>query len=369
LSGTGLPNLGQGMDHMRNSRTPPVAVALTWLLLVFNAWGQAGKTGSTPSAQYSGEVGSAKAPAEPDRGKQPTPAIAVAASEPVVTIHGLCKDEPVPLSAAANPCTTVVTREAFEKLLDSMNITGKTLTPETRRNLAETYAQYLALERPATKAGLESTPQFAEIMRWWRLRTLADLYRGNLQEHFKTPSHEEVHAYYLEHLPSYERVKVSRILIPRIMGNTDEAKRSDKKALEIADIARDRAAKGEDPELIQKESYSALGLSSPPITNLGTVARSSFPIEETDELYSLESGQVSKVETEGASYVIYKIALKETLSEDTLIDEISRQIAQDKFNEAIRSAREFAKPEFNQAYFGSPGAESVHPNPLKSPHP
>jgi parvulin-like peptidyl-prolyl isomerase len=354
---------------MTDFRTLPVAVALTCVLLTFNTWGQSVKTGPSPSAQYSGEVGSATAPADSDRGKLPTPAIAVAASEPVVTIHGLCQDEPIPLSVAANPCTTVVTREAFEKLLDSMNITGKTLTSETRRNLAETYAQYLALERPATKAGLESTSQFAEIMRWWRLRTLADLYRGNLQEHFKTPSHEEVHAYYLEHLPSYERVTVSRILIPRTMGNTDEAKRSDKKALEIANIARDRAAKGEDPELIQKDSYSALGLSSPPITNLGTVARSSFPTEETDELYSLESGQVSKVETEGASYVIYKIASKETLSEDTLKDEISRQIAQDKFNEAIRSARESAKPEFNQAYFGSPGAESAHPNPLKSPHP
>jgi hypothetical protein len=351
------------------SRTLAVGVAMTCALLILTAWGQSGKTGPTPSTQYSAEVGSAKAPPDSDRGKLPTPAIAVAASEPVVTIHGLCEDQPSPLLAAANPCTTVVTREAFEKLLDSMNITGKTLTSETRRNLAETYAQYLALERPATKAGLESTAQFAEIMRWWRLRTLADLYRGNLQEQFKTPSHEEVHAYYVGHLASYERVNASRILIPRTMGNTDEAKRSDKKALEIANIARDRAAKGEDPDLIQKDTYSALGLSSPPITNLGTVARSSFPIEETDELYSLESGQVSKVETEGASYVIYKIASKETLSEDTLIDEISRQIAQDKFNEAIRSARESAKPEFNQAYFGSPGAESAHPSSLKNPHP
>ena len=35
-------------------------------------------------------------------------------------------------------------------------------------------------------------------MRWWRLRTLVDLYLGRLQEQFKHPSSDEVHAYYLE---------------------------------------------------------------------------------------------------------------------------------------------------------------------------
>jgi hypothetical protein len=325
------------------------------VLLIFNAWAQGGQTGSTPSNQE----------------KKATPATVVTASEPVVTIHGLCADQSIRPQAAANSCTTVVTREAFEKLLDSMNVTGKTLTPETRRNLAETYVQYLALERPATKAGLETTQRFADIMRWWRLRTLADLYRGSLQERFKNPSQDEVHAYYVQHLSSYQRIKASRILIPQTMGNTDEAQRSDKKALEIANIARKRAALGEDPELVQKDAYSALGISSPPITDLGTHPRSSFPTEETDELFSLQPGQVSKVEIEGASYVIYKIASKETLSEDSVKDEISRQIAQNKYDEAIRSAKDSAKPEFNQAYFGPPSTapSAVHSNPLGSPHP
>jgi len=157
-------------------------------------------------------------------------------------------------------------------------------------------------------------------------------------------------------------------LIPRTPGDTDEAKRSDKKALEVANTARERAANGEDPDLVQKDAYSALGLSSPPITNLGANPRSNFPTEETDELFSLVSGQVSKVETEGASYVIYKIASKETLSEDSVKDEISRQIAQSKYDEAMRSINESAKPEFNEAYFGSPKtAPAVSPS--ASPHP
>lgn len=357
---------------MRSLGTPSTAAMLLGIFSILNAWGQSGQTGSQPSAPYS-EAGSASVQAKSDRGKEPPVAAEVPASEPVVTIRGLCKDknQATQSRSAASSCTTVVTREDFEKLLDSMNVTGKTLSAETRRNLAETYAQYLALERPATKAGLEETQRFADIMRWWRLRTLADLYRGSLQEQFKNPSQEEIHTYYVEHLSSYQRAKASRILVPRTIGDTEEAKQSDRKAFETATKARERAAKGEDIDLVQKDAYSALGLSSPPITNLGTHPRSSFPTEETDELFSLEPGQVSKVETEGASYVVYKIVEKETLSEESVKDEISRQIAQIKYDEAIKSAKESAKPEFNQAYFGPPSAASsaVHASPLGSPHP
>jgi hypothetical protein len=342
---------------------------LIGVLSIFNAWAQGGQIGSTAQPSSGRDFRRVQAESEPE--KKPMPSTSVGASDPVVTIHGLCQDQSNQAAAAGDSCTTIVTRGEFEKLLDSMNIVGKTLTSETRRNLAETYAQYLALERPATKAGLETTQRFADIMRWWRLRTLADLYRGSLQEQFKNPSQDEVHAYYVEHLSSYQRIKASRIVIPRTMGNADEAQRSDKKALEMANIARKRAAMGDDPELVQKEAYSALGIASPPITDLGTHPRSSFPAEETDELFALESGQVSKVEIEGASYVIYKIASKEALSEDSVKDEISRQIAQNKYDEAIRSAKESAKPEFNQTYFGPPGAAPsvVHPSPLGSPHP
>jgi PPIC-type PPIASE domain len=323
-------------------------------LSVANAWAQAGTTEATlssPTAQVS-------VAAEPDRTK--ASASAIAPSEPVITIHNPCGKDPVPLMTAANSCTTVVTREAFEHLLESMNITGKPLTPEFKRNLAETYAQYLALEPQATKAGLQDTQRFAEIMQWWRLRTLAGLYRSSLQEQFKDPSTAEIHSYYIQHIQSYQRINVARILIPRTLGTTDEAKSADEKALRAANSARERAAKGEDPELVQKDVYAALEQSSPPITTLGTLARSGFPPDETDELFSLDSDKVSKVESEGASYVVYKILSKETLPEDGVKDEISRQIAQDKFDKAMQSLNESAKPELNQAYFGAkPPAATV----------
>jgi hypothetical protein len=356
---------------MTINKKPIKAATVMSLLSILGAWAQAGQTGPTlsiaSSPQQGKDVISVKSDRELGPGKHLTPTPIVPSSEAVITIHGLCEDPPIQQISSVKVCTTIVTREAFEKLLDSMNIMGKTLTPETRRSLAEVYVDYLAFERPATKAGLESTPRFKEIMRWWRLRTLAGLYRGNLQEQFKSPSHEEIHAYYLAHLTSYQRLTVARILIPRTPGPTDEARRLDKKAFEIAISARERTAKGDDPDAVQKDAYSSLGLTTPPITNLGTNPRSSFPKEETDELFSLESGQVSKVETEGASYVIYKVASKETLPEESAKDTISSAIAQDKYDEAVRAITESAKPEFNQDYFG-PAVANTPATSLSSPH-
>lgn len=344
---------------MRTLRTLPAAAVLLVVLSISNTWAQVEKSEATAGSQQRSNPKTAL-----------TPATAIAASDPVVTIHGLCRDQSIPLPAAS-ACTTVVTREEFETLLNSMNVTGKTLTPETRRNLAETYAHYLAMEPPATQAGLETTPRFAEIMRWWRLRSLADMYRGKLEEEFKNPSEDEIHAYYTQHLLSYQRIQVARIVVPRTPGATAEAKRADEKALQAANSARARLARGEDPDLVQKDTYSALGLSSAPITNLGTNPRSSFPTEETDELFALDPGQISKVETEGASYVIYKLASKDTLSEDSVKDEISRQIAQDKFNEALRNIDESARTELNESYFGPPEAAPpvVYSGQSVSPHP
>ncbi len=305
----------------------------------------------------------------PLTGEQSPMQVQVAASDAVITIHGLC--EPGKKSGTGDqPCTTVVTREAFEKLVDSMNVTNKALSQETLRNLAETYADYLALERPAVQAKLDGTPQFTEVMRWWRLRTLADMYRGGLQSQFAHPSAAEVHAYYTEQLPSFERIRVDRVLVPRDPGTSGKEKSENDRALEMAQAARERIVTGENPALVQKDIFTQLKLDATPVTDLGSLGRSNFPKDEVDEVFSLEPAQVSKIEKE-ASYVIYKIKAKETLSEGSQTEEISREIAKRKFSDAMRVVNESAKPEFNDTYLGPhlAPAPSPHANAVTSPHP
>jgi len=331
---------------MRISGALLIRGMLACVMSALSAWAQNSETQPSTSVQRASE----QAPNQAQ----------VAASDVVITIHGLCEQGKQP-GADQKSCTTVVTQEAFEKLLNSMNVTNKPLSQETRRNLAETYADYLVLEKTAVEAKLDQTPQFAEIMRWWRLRTLADMYRGGLQARFAQLSAEEVHAYYTERLPSYERIRVERVLVPRAPAKSDDDKEADEKALQMAQAARERLVKGESPALVQKDIYTQLKSDAAPVTNLGNLGRSSFPKDEVDELFSLKPGEVSKVEKE-ASYVIYKVNTKETLSEESQRDEIAREIVQRKFSDAMRAINESATPEFNDAYLGP------HVAPSQSPH-
>jgi hypothetical protein len=350
-----------------------VAIIAIATMSTLSGWAQESANGAAATASSSSQEASAvraisAGPPMEEAAVKPT----ISGSEAVITIHGICGETASLQAGKIDSCETAVSKEKFEKLLESMNVMEKTIGPETRRNLAEVYAQYLIFEQPAAKAGMQDTQRYEEIMRWWRVRTLAALYRANLQEQFKNPSAAEIHEYYVSHLTAYRRLTIARVIVPhqvpRQDAASDEAKRRNEKALETANAARDRMAKGEDPDVVQKDAYAALGLSAPPMTKLGSTPGSDFPTEETDELFALRAGEVSKVETEGLSYVIYKIVANETLPEEKVKDDVVRAIAQSKYDEAIRGIEKSAKPEFNDAYFGPPAAKAAESRPARA-HP
>jgi parvulin-like peptidyl-prolyl isomerase len=285
-------------------------------------------------------------------------------AQPVITIHGVC-DDTAQKSKDSASCSKVITREEFEKLVNALNPTRQTISNHARQTFAQIYAESMALEAAAKNAGLEDTPQFSEIMTWMRLRTVADLYRRNLEEKFRNPPAEEVDAYYKQHLASYDRVKLSRILIPKENPAAQDKADYEKRALEAANSAHERATKGEDLAQIQKETYAALGLQSPPASDLGNYGRANFMEKEAADVFALKPGEVTQVETEPRNYVIYKVNSRETLPEEQVKNEISRAIAEQKFKDAIKAANDSAHTDFSEQYFG-PGMGSM-PKPVALP--
>ena len=278
---------------------------------------------------------------------------AVALTQPVITIHGLCPEGVQQKATDTRSCDKVITREQFEKLERALDPGGQSMPPQARQKIAQLYAEYLDLEAAARASGAEDTPEFRLALDWVRLRTAAELFRLNLREKYRNPSPKEIDAYYREHLADFDRVKLARILIPRESRFSSGDKSAfDKKALDAANAARERAARGEDPEQIQKDAYAALGLTGPPATGLGTYARENFIEKEGAEVFSLKPGEVTQVETEPRSYVIYKVLSKETLTKEQVTDEISRLISQQKYTDAIKAAMDAAPAEFNEQYFG-----------------
>ena len=281
----------------------------------------------------------------------------VDSQQAVITIRGLC-DSSGPKNADPAHCSTVVTKEQFEALANALNPGGEGLSAKGRQTLAQAYTEALTLEAAARKSGLEETPQFHEVMNWIRLRTATELYRRNLREQFAKPTQPEIDAYYQQHHNEFDRVKLMRVLIPRESAAAPDKNAFDKKALETANTARERAAKGDDPVQIQKDAYAAMGLNSPPPTDLGNYARANFTPKEEEDVFALKPGEVTQIEVEPKSYVIYKITEKKTLSEAEVQTDISRKISQQKFSDAIKEATNNIHPEFSQQYFG-PGMQPI----------
>jgi hypothetical protein len=279
-------------------------------------------------------------------------ASAVGDGQAVITIRGLCAEGAGSSSQPENSCSKQITRKDFERLMRALNPGGQSVSPNGRQNLAQAYVEALAFEDAARKAGTEDTEEFREVMFWVRLRTIADLYRRNLQEKYRAPEPEEIYSYYQRHLASYDRVHLLRILVPRENFSGGDKNEFDKKALAAAEAARKRAVNGEAVEQIQKDVYTGLGLTLPPSTDLGSYQRADFIEKEAADVFSLQPGEVSPLETETKSYVIYKVASKETLTEAQVKTEIIREIAQQKYRDALKAVMDSAHADFNEQYFG-----------------
>ena len=311
-------------------------------LMLQNSTQPAGKT-SSPKGASAGSQGSKEVASTSST---------VGPTEAVITVRGLCEGS-AQKSVNDTSCTKVITREEFETLVAALNPEGQVVPPLARQNLAKNFADFLAVEAVAKKAGIEDTAEFRELMNWARLRTVTDLYRRSLQEKYRNPSPEEIAAYYKQHYSEFERVSLARILVTRESASATDKDSFDKKALEAAKAARARAAKGEDPAQIQKDAYAALGLSVPPSADLGKRRRADLITSEAAEVFSLPEGGITQVQTEARSYVIYKVLSKDAMTEKEAEPEITREIYQQKFKAAMKSVLGAAPAEFNKEYFGT----------------
>ena len=321
-----------------------VAIGITFSLLQTPASKESSsseKPNQAPAAQAS------SAPAKPADSSS-----AVAEGQAVITVRGFCAERAGSKTQPGNPCSKQITRKDFERLMNALNPGGQSISPSGRQNLAQAYVEALAFADAARKAGTEDTEEFREVMFWVRLRTIGDLYRRNLQEKYRNPEPAEIDTYYQEHLGSFERVHLLRILVPRENSSGGDKNEFDKKALAAAQAARKRAVNGEGVEQIQKDVYAGLGLEQPPATDLGTYQRADFMEKEAADVFSLQAGEVSPLETEIKSYVIYKVASKETLKKDQVKADIVREIEQQKYRDALKAVMDSAQADFNEQYFG-----------------
>jgi hypothetical protein len=279
---------------------------------------------------------------------------AVGAGEPVVTIHGFCPNSP---GKSGDTCSTVLTKEQFEKVLAAVNQSGAPMPPVAIRNMADRYVQIMAFADAAEKQGLDKDPKFQELMRIVRLNSLAEAYRRSLEEKYRNPSDADVQAYYNKNIAKFDQVKLSRVFVPRVNPKAPREGLDDfvQRAQQTANSLRDRAAKGEDMDKLQQEAYKTLGLPPPSLnTDIGSKRRGTgaFPPNVEQDIFALKSGEVTKVEPEPAGFQFYKLQGRETLTLAQVKNEIIAAIHKESLDAANKSVLDPIHTDLNDTYFG-----------------
>jgi|ERR1041384_6879093 hypothetical protein len=288
----------------------------------------------------------------------------VAPDAPVITIHGVCAQGQASTPEKTGSCTLVLTRAQFETMVSSMNMTNQPYTPPALRGFATGYATLLALAEAGEKENVDKDPRFQELMQIARTRALAESYRRHLQEKYGNPPAAEIEQYYQQNLNRFEQVKIERIQVPKVNPKRPQEKRPEfeKKARQVADDLRERAAHGEDMTSLQVEAYVSLGLAmQPPQTELPVNPRPMFPANIEQDIKALKPGEVTKVEFEPSGFNIYKLRGRATLTLDQAKPQIIREISQQKVDAALKSATSGVSSDLNEQYFNPRATGGVQP--------
>jgi hypothetical protein len=327
--------------------------ALACVLLVGLAYGQT----APPAA---GAMAGPGAPTAPDK----APEVKIGPDDTVITLKGFCTDS----KQTGDACQTTITRVQFEKLADALQ---PSMSSPLRRQLATRYSMGLKMAAEAEKRGLDKQPSFEEKMYFARLQILSQELSSTLQADSAKVTDEDIKEYYDKNLPTYEQATFHRIIVPRTKQLTTSAAvakpgdktippptptEEQKKAAEdemtkLADTLRARAAKGEDPDKLQKEAYVAAGLNGNVVnTKLENQRRSSLPPTH-QAVMDLKAGEASEVISDpNSGHYIYIMVSKETLSLEKVTPDIRKLVSSQRYRDSMQSFQKDV--DLNDAYFG-----------------
>ena len=343
---------------------------LVYLLLAGLAYGQAAPSATPPAATPSASTDKA-------------PEIKVGPDDAVITLKGFCADA----TQQGDACKTVVSRAQFEKLAESLQ---PGMSPAIRRQLAAAYSRILRMSTVAEKRGLDKQPKFEEKMNYARMQVLSGELSSALQEDAGKVTDSDIDDYYKKNEASYEQATFARIFVPRAkqivnpvvrpkagpnvgakasatagtnrLPTEAQKKASEEAMTKLAAGLRARAAKGEDPDKLQKEAYAAAGLpGNAPSTKMEKVRRATLPVNH-QKVMDLKPGEVSEVISDpNSGHYIYKLVSKETLSVDTVKPEIRSTISSQRYRDSMQNFQ--GNVDLNDAYFGPTRNPAMPPLP------
>ena len=399
----------------------------SWLMCVLLgtlAWGQAQpgtpapSSGAAPATNTGGQTQTpapeAQAPAASNAAPKPAaaPAPEVAPTAPVLTIKGVCPatapkaktaapgtKSPAaakePAKSSAN-CETVITRAEFEKMASGI---AANMTPQLKRQLASVYPRLLVMSKEAEKHGLQNSPQYKETMKFARMQILTNELQRSIQEEADKVPQQDIDDSYKKNPEAYQQYSLERLFVPRMKQSGEDAEANEKKENEkeseketpeqekakqeqaktkqeqgeqamakLAESLRTRAVAAEDFAKLQKEAFTAAGMTVESPTVTMKVRRTGLPPAHV-AVFDLKPGEVSVVLNDSGGHYVYKMVSKEQLPLDQVKEEIRGTLRTQRVRDAMDKVQNSFKTETNEAYFGPAGPGGMRQPPPRIPHP
>lgn len=301
---------------------------------------------------------------------------------PVLILKGVC-DPPAPKASKVG-CATTLTRAQFETLWKTFNRqSGGPVVEQpaaARQSMVKAYASMATLSQEARKRGLDRTPEFQLQMKVLRMQLLSKALQDAIRKQYAEPSAADVAKFYKDNQESYQELTMHRLQIPK--RGPPPAAVEGKPAGEPVNMSpadaeeyRKRAAAGEDFDKMQKEVIEKMQFKTTPPVTSGKRRHGEFPPQEEGEIFALSPGSVTRVFEEGASYVIYKIDSKRTLTLDEVRGNLTRVLAEQNARDAEAKIENAPEKYTSPVYFSDlPKKEPPPPppsaeNPMREPAP
>jgi len=336
-----------------------------WLICFFFgllAWGQGKPATAPPQKSPTAAVDDDDKPSPP-----PADAVNIPADAPVLTIKGLCPEgSSKPAAEATNGCETVITRAQLEKIARAIQ---PGMTPVVKRQLVSLYPRLLIMSHEAEARGLDKEEYFQQMLAFARMQILTQQLTRRVQAEAGNVPEKEMADYYQKNPESFMEYNLERIYVPRLKqepppteklseaAEKDRERNAETEMTSLAKKLRERAARGESFEALQKEAFESAGLkSNPPNASMGKIRRTGLPPGQ-EAVFSLKAGEVSQVFSDSGGHHIYKVDATnmETLAEAK--DEIHNILQSERLKEMMDQIQGRFTTEVNDAYFGTaPGA-------------
>jgi hypothetical protein len=256
-------------------------------------------------------------------------------------------------------CSAAVSRREFDLLVRALD---PNMPASSRQALAAEYARLVIMAAEARRRGFEHSQEFQTLLNFSALQLLSTRLVKEITSRSSDVSNEDVEVYFRTHRREFDEVLVSRIQLPGVPDHNTESR---SQSAARAEAVRNRARKGEDPVILQREISGSSSTAS--AVSTGPYSCASLP-EAHRSVCGMNPGEVSDVLPDGRGYAVYRLESRRERETGEVREQIRTMLQRQRVQKELEAVRRPLSLDLNEAYFGKlPRPDVAHAHGMHFP--